>query len=326
MSIPENVDDIRPIQVGDLTSPLPNPTKRQSEESINTSRRRRKGTTESDDPETKDTEKIVLYLSAIQLYVAQVLGIIKELPNIKEQRILDKNKGDGFVKLLALYQIVVFLARIIRRFAKKLPITQLEMAVLAYCVCCFLAYCFWWFKPQSVMEPEETCSEIDYNATDSPRVALGVDIDVLGLFGSMDFLRTTFVPPFCSNFRKPTSPIPNDAMDGVFFSTDHVFTHFAEFAAVLAGFFFGALYFMAWSFPFPSKVEIIMWRVSTGLTAGGPLLYDIANIVMTRIDKGGIRHTIVLYSIAVSYLAARLFLIVEMFRSLFFLPAMAFAS
>lgn len=135
-----------------------------------------------------------------------------------------------------------------------------------------------------------------------------------------------FVPPFCAKRRKPTEPIPNDVMDGVFFSAGGVLTHYADFAAVIAGVVFGAVHFIAWSFPFPTEIEVIMWRASTGLISFGPILYDIAHIVMVKFDHGGMRQTFVLYSIALIYLCARLFLVVEMFRTLFFLPPSAFAS
>ncbi|OCK79021.1 hypothetical protein K432DRAFT_300724 [Lepidopterella palustris CBS 459.81] len=268
-------------------------------------------------------DDITLYLSAIQLYVAKELGIINELPDMLEIDIQDKNKGDLFVKGTAVIQLTNFLIRFITRMAKRLPISQLETAVFAFCLCTFIAYFFYWSKPQSVMVP----TPIKYDRGDPPRDVLDDDIKILEIFGSLSFIKTTFVPPFRSDRRKPTELITNDMMDGVFFVVGGVFTHYAESAAVLGGVLFGALYSIAWSFPFPSRVEMILWRVATVAVAVGPVVYNIANVVFTMAFQGNPknkRHAAGLYTIAVIYLLGRIFLIVEMFRTLFFLPPRAF--
>jgi hypothetical protein len=318
IGITKDTREIRPAYARDTISPIPIPKTQQNAVIIDNSMRQR----ESLESESSGTEDVVLYLNAIQLYVAMQIGIIKQLPQYDEQTILNLSKSSAGVKVYALAQVGVFLYRIIKRYAKQLPISQLEMAVFAFCLCCCCAYCFYWSKPQSVMEP----IDIPKGAGDPPRPVLEVDINLLRCFGSTNFMKTTFVPPFSTVKREPTSPIGNEAMDGVFFLNGGVQTHYAEFAAVFTGVIFGALYFMAWSFPFPSKVESLMWKISTSLTAGGPLLYAIANNIMTGHDKGGIRQTIILYSVVIFYLVARLFLIVEMFRTLRFLPTSAFAA
>ncbi|KAF2675716.1 hypothetical protein K458DRAFT_206328 [Lentithecium fluviatile CBS 122367] len=318
----EGNDEIRPIVEESANPPHSSPVLLQTRVIESASMRQRKQPSKPQAPETEDIE---LYLSAIQLYVAHQLGLIKALPAYAEKKILDKSKSDGFVKLYALIQVGAFLTRIAKRCVKGLPISQLELAVLAFCLCCFLAYCFYWSKPQSALV-SKTFPIPDYAADDAPRLAIRTDLNILKYLGSIDFIGTTFVPPFVTERREPTTPIPNDAMDGVCFTILRVQTHYAEIAAVLAGVAFGALYFTAWSFPFPSKIEMLLWRVSCGLTAGGPILYDIANIVMTSYDHGGIRHAVVLYAIATFYLFARIFLIVEMFRTLFFLPPHSFAA
>lgn len=78
---------------------------RQIHENVDNSLRRRNRVSTLDELVTED---VTLYLSAIQLYVAQKLGLIKELPRKKEKKILDKSKSDNFVKLAGLAEIIFF--------------------------------------------------------------------------------------------------------------------------------------------------------------------------------------------------------------------------
>lgn len=264
------------------------------------------------------TEDITVYLSAIQIYVAKELGLITGFPEYDERKIKAMSRGKPLVKSYTLAQVGYFLQLMVTRLAKGLLISLLETAVLSFCLCCCLAYCFYWSKPQSVDVPEKL--EID-----QPRPALPRDIILLKCFGPIGFIRTTLCRPFVTDTTESTKPIPNDAMDGVLFCTGGIPTHYAEFAAVLAGAAFGALYFLAWSFPFPTAVEAIIWRISAGMTVAGPILYDIANLLLTKFFRNRPHHWAGLWGIAALYLFARGFLIVEMFRTLFFLPPATFA-
>lgn len=76
-----------------------------------------------------------------------------------EQEIKDRSKGDPFSKFLALVQTTWFAAQCIARHIEHLPITQLEIATLAYIVPIFGFYVCWWNKPLGVAEPVRVQSD-----------------------------------------------------------------------------------------------------------------------------------------------------------------------
>ncbi|KAK3354009.1 hypothetical protein B0T25DRAFT_454796, partial [Lasiosphaeria hispida] len=64
-----------------------------------------------------------------------------------EDDIVDRSKSDAFTKAFAIAQsswlIVSSIARVYHGFA----ITKLELATMAFIICAFVMYIFWWNKP-----------------------------------------------------------------------------------------------------------------------------------------------------------------------------------
>jgi hypothetical protein len=95
------------------------------------------------------------------------------------------------------------------------------------------------------------------------------------------------------------------------------------FAIVL----FGGLHLFAWNLHFPSYAEQVLWRASALTVAIAPtvcaLLVLLESTWLHRTDRFS------KWSVTISaplYLFARLFIVVESFRSLYFLPPRAFLS
>lgn len=90
---------------------------------------------------------------------------------------------------------------------------------------------------------------------------------------------------------------------------------------------FGGIHVLAWNFAFPTTIELICWRcASVYLTivslASVPLAYledHSSKTVETGVDR------LVNFFLCL-YIVARLFILVEIFRTLFFLPAGSFVS
>ena len=126
------------------------------------------------------------------------------------------------------------------------------------------------------------------------------------------------------------------------------------FGAVVGGALFGGVHCLAWNFRFPPSDERLAWRICSVLTAGLPPLSIVPLgfwIGLNPFYSGGARDpeseqalpdtrrdghsfspkiifvglTLVTGFLA-PYLLARLFLMVEIFRSLFFLPPDAFIN
>jgi hypothetical protein len=83
------------------------------------------------------------------LYLAR-LGL---LPPSTAEEVSDKSKADLFAKVLVCLQAGWFLVQCIARVAQKLPITLLEVHVLAHVLCAFAMYGLWIDKPYDVGSP-----------------------------------------------------------------------------------------------------------------------------------------------------------------------------
>jgi hypothetical protein len=91
-------------------------------------------------------------LDARQLYLARRMGLIK-LPDLPNSSLNDKNKGDLLVKTLAVVQIAWLIVQLITRTTRRYPSTQLEIMTLAFAVCSLVTYVVSLRKPQDVRVP-----------------------------------------------------------------------------------------------------------------------------------------------------------------------------
>jgi hypothetical protein len=69
---------------------------------------------------------------------------------VTEDEILDRSKGDGLAKTLAIFQTVWFIIQFLTRIARRLPITEIELVTIAFAALNFGTYFFWWQKPLNV--------------------------------------------------------------------------------------------------------------------------------------------------------------------------------
>jgi hypothetical protein len=92
-------------------------------------------------------------ITAHELYESRLTKTIPSLPSISTFDISDKSKGDPFVKGLAIVQVLWLLIQVAIRTAKNLPVSQLEIVVLAFSFCTLITYLLCWSKPQNVMVP-----------------------------------------------------------------------------------------------------------------------------------------------------------------------------
>lgn len=74
-------------------------------------------------------------------------------PDITENEINDKSKGDALSKSIALLQLTWFIIQIIARAAQGLDITELELTTAALAGLNSVMYIFWWSKPCDVRFP-----------------------------------------------------------------------------------------------------------------------------------------------------------------------------
>ncbi|KAI0599569.1 hypothetical protein F4775DRAFT_550467 [Biscogniauxia sp. FL1348] len=260
----------------------------------------------------------VWVLNARQLLYLRSRNIISSLPNLSEDEISDRGKSDFLVKGLAVTQILWLIMRMISQAAKSLHTSHLEVLTLAYCVCALIIYAFLWNKPQNV----KTMHYLHVSA-DASR-SLRVD----GYIGFGNEAPAQWWP-----IRHRHYPIPNGCI--------HVlggFAHDMMGGCAIGSFIFGSVHLIAWNFEFPTSVEQQLWRISSIVTAISPACIWLTNYLLEieenpkvrGISRIAIEWTSALcgwiFVVIVSpvYTLSRLFISVEVFRALCFIPSDAF--
>ena len=130
--------------------------------------------------------------------------------------------------------------------------------------------------------------------------------------------------------RLSSEPVRNDPSFELYLEKTFGFSLFAIlFSSIL----FGSLHMIAWNFAFPTHVEQILWRTaSLCITTTVPLclLTGVILVVILGEILSGTYFNSVLNQFGRAFVAlytiARLYLLVEIFRTLFFLPPEAFIS
>ncbi|KAJ7133315.1 hypothetical protein C8R44DRAFT_611749, partial [Mycena epipterygia] len=85
-----------------------------------------------------------------QLENSECLSAIRK---VKAADIMDKSKGDALSKGVALLQGLWFITQCIARVSQHLPVTQLEVATLAFAIVTIFIWSLWWAKPLDIQQP-----------------------------------------------------------------------------------------------------------------------------------------------------------------------------
>lgn len=271
---------------------------------------------------SNNSEKSVFaYPNADQLYILRQNSTLARLPSISVKEIQDKSKSDAFIKGTAILQVLWLVIQIIVRGAKHLPVSQLEIAVLAFAACTLLTYAFSWSKPQNI-----TVADL---ASPTP-----VPLPAFLALEHENHQTSWFQNLTMQHTVNTLQPIPNDAEVGPLPGSE--FLTYTDVGTVLAGTIFGALHLIAWNFRFPSPLESLLWKLSSVFLAAVLPFFYISAFVLERMGfLKGVFHTttaqsklmkIMVYLCLSSYVLVRMCLMVLVFRSLFFLDPGTFVT
>ncbi|KAK0431862.1 hypothetical protein EV421DRAFT_133913 [Armillaria borealis] len=249
---------------------------------------------------------------------------LEKLGKVSAETIEDKSKGDALSKTFSILQISWFIVQCITRALQHLPITLLEVIALAFTGLSIITYCLWWNKPLNV------------------KYHISLDDSDLGTFGLAPETEHVYRPWrkrvadglgwFVFGIMNITVGIsynfgPDDIAHGTFrFSSGSEDNHWARFVILLGvGSLLGAFHCAAWSFSFPSHTEMVLWRFSSlamfiGVFAACffPVVYWVHSKAWDRFY-----HLVVAVGM-VTYIVARIMLIVLAFMQLRSLPPLAF--
>ncbi|KAF8173233.1 hypothetical protein K438DRAFT_1772329 [Mycena galopus ATCC 62051] len=249
--------------------------------------------------------------------------ILKGIRAIDSGIIMDKSKGDALSKGVALLQSFWFIIQCTARFQQHLPITELEVATLAFAGVNIVTWVLWFKKPLSVQFPidiaigenchddcvtgfEWTKPELERRQTASP--ARNWLFRILGsttaaIYGSENYNPASF--PAVPTLWSP--PMPST------FGQSFVLE-------VCVAAFFGAVHCAAWDANFSSVAEKWLWRSSALIITTIPALMGI----ITLSGRGSLKSKVIEVMFMVTmiiYILSRLLLIVLPFTTLRRMPA-----
>lgn len=268
-------------------------------------------------------------LDANQLLMARELGIIEKLPFLASDDLDDRNKQDLILKLLALGQISWFVLEMCLRLHRRLSVSLLEVMVLAFSLCTVFIYLLLLNKPNNA------AYSITIPAARHPRTA-------------HEMVRLALVGPAPSGWVRRSPWIPNNAMhlehrliepSSTSFGQYVGYGRYTTYGSAACALVFGAAHCIAWNFQFPTDIEKTMWHVSSVITMA---VYPIAFLLSVSLGSVSAIKQRLLYHAAdggfesldawvyyvtfLLFIAARLFILVEVLRSLAFLPPNVFIA
>lgn len=274
-------------------------------------------------------------LIAPNLVALREAGFLKRLPYIPAAELDDKNKSDSLVRFIAVIQILSIIIQIIIRGIRHLAVSQLEIAVFAFSVCAIVIYCLNWEKPKSVQVPYTL---LQYRG-DIPKLVLecvAVRSSRKSLVHSMlDFFRYLIM---LGGLLGPTDDIPGSRIQN-HFTINKVGAendYWQVTGLFIGGTMFGAVHVAAWDFVFPTSVERNRWQATSIICVSVPVLFLLLfqlggwigrYITNRKLESIGFGLTVGFFLVLVPlYIMSRLFLLVEIFRTLLFLPPSAYVS
>ncbi|CAG7999667.1 unnamed protein product [Penicillium salamii] len=267
----------------------------------------------------------VWVLDANQLLLARELGIIKRLPHISSDDIADRNKGDFVVKMIAVGQIIWFVIELLTRLRLRLPTSQLEVLTLSYAVCTAFTYGLLLDKPKDVAYSTVVSATCYASPKEMSRLALA------GPTPNGNSRRSIWIP----NHALHANPTSRYTSGGQLIPRIQTFGS----GLLCSSFIFGGIHFVAWNFTFPSHTERLLWHISSIVTTAacpvsgiGEYLIAIICAALPPKTERNAEHLrvrvvdIFLYLTTGLFAIARIFIIVEVIRSLAFLPPRAFLA
>jgi hypothetical protein len=288
----------------------------------------------------------------------QMLYLVREgyisFPDVDKQTIQDKNKADGFARLIMILQTTWFVVQVVARAFQHLAVSTVELAVLGFVFCTYISTALWLKKPLDVGTPivlktEFRMADILLKAGDrakDPYKMTPLDFAdatpgisaVTPFWFALGYLLGIGIPPK----SRPIDFFPNSRTIPP--RGSGTFTMILE--TVGATFFVG-IHLIGWNFTFPTNLELLFWRVANLTLVGIMVCYLlflhvgglIARCVGKFLFKKEARTTLdllklcpawflvlVIGSVVGLYSVARLYIIIEALVGLRALPTGAYAT
>ncbi|KAI9808922.1 MAG: hypothetical protein M1827_007147 [Pycnora praestabilis] len=271
-------------------------------------------------------------------------------PDVTTEEIWDKSKQDTIAKIITCFQIGYLVLQCLGRAAQHLAITTMELSALAIVVCSILTSLCWLQKPLDVRSPIRLpiAASIDEILKEAGEIAAKpykqtpLDfVDDLGPSWALNVQPFMHMP--VTPYERPIPRFGNDRLPNLSGHQETVLC-FSTLA-------YAAIHLAGWNFTFPTKTELVLWRVSSMFLFGNTVAFwivetsaawyrvgrwqrffymvfnpsKLGDVEMARLRREASREPKKLplkpefwgiFPLAITYAAARGYLIVEIFLGL----------
>ncbi|KAF8169801.1 hypothetical protein BJ912DRAFT_998707 [Pholiota molesta] len=221
-------------------------------------------------------------------------------PRISAEDINDRSKGDAISKAFVILQTSWFIAQCVARWATRLPVTELEVATLAFATLNGITYGLWWDKPQNVgrpvflecKQPREVLALPHGGDSTAPRHAkrsrlrskLREDIEEFTLSAPwiilgrapMRLLEAMISPMTSLAGNTPSAVRNSDLRVAMFYAAFTDTENKTVIAYTAIGVLFGLVHLVpSWYLEFPSRPEMWLWRAAAIIITTGPIFSSV---------------------------------------------------
>ena len=276
------------------------------------------------------SQPVLIHLLTQDIVLLRSKGLLPKLSYITLEEINDKSKSDSLVRAITVVQITWVVIQIIARAFRSLAISQLEISVVAFATCAIILYGINWEKPKGVQAPITIISYPGPFPRDTMEIVERRRNRAYSVFSDLiSFAERLFTCLADSDSTRKWplgKPIPNVYNPQVPWMGERFLSQGDLFGLFLGTTVFGAVHIAAWNFTFPTPVESLLWKIATVLCTTMGLVYWGGITTVVVFELFGFIGVILPFLLAASYVVCSLFLIVEIFRCLCFLPPSAYIA
>ncbi len=302
------------------------------------------------------------------------------LPSLSLSAINDRSNADAVGKSIICLQAGWMVVQCIARLAYQLPITLLEVTTLGHVLCALFIYWFWWNKPLDIGEPvvishphirqmaafmvedlrefyppdPKSIPRQDPHG-DSTRMRKEMAKEASSIFGvTLDLIHRGYDKINLRSLNWPRDPSPT-FMSVITRSPKYEEAPplsrgetIAWFAFTMASGCYGGLHLAAWFSSFPTPIETLLWRLSSGCVTSAGLFLSIQDQISFLLEYSMLAgehwakksmflrpflwlsliltcfYIFIVACLYGAYICSRAFLIIEAFISLRTLPVTAY--
>ncbi|KAM0252813.1 hypothetical protein ACHAQJ_007552 [Trichoderma viride] len=190
-----------------------------------------------------------------------------QFPAISDEELLDKSKKDTVAKLITCFQVGYLIVQCIARGVQKLPVTTIELSTVAIVVCSIMTSICWMSKPQDVHYPIRIDMPVTMDRVlreAGPIAARTYRQTPLDFVDDLTPSWALNIQPFIKlpvgPHQRPLPRIGDSRLPWL--------ETLESLYLCLATMVYASIHLTGWNFKFPSRVEQILWRVSSLILVG----------------------------------------------------------